>query len=250
MADSVAGVVLAAGAGTRLRPLTLERPKALCPFGAATLVDRAIDQLSTVTAAIAVNAHDRATAVSNHVGRRVHVSLERELMGSGGALGVLRSWIDGRDLLLANADTVHDADLGAFLDGWDRHTVAFFIAEEESAVFSPGLRLIASAMPWSIVRRIPPTPHGIYRRWWLPAARRGEIAMVGGHGGVWFDCGSVSDYLAANLWWSKGESVVGLGAQIDGHIEGSVVWPDARVGFGERLRSAIRTTRGRTVYVR
>ena len=111
MADSVAGVVLAAGAGTRLHPLTLERPKPLCPFGTATLVDRAISQLNAVTAAVAVNAHHGADALVAHLGGRIHVSVESELLGTGGALGRLRSWIDGRDVVVANADTVHDVDL-------------------------------------------------------------------------------------------------------------------------------------------
>ena len=48
MTDDVAGVVLAAGAGTRLRPLTLVRPKPLCPVGDRPLVDHALDRVATV----------------------------------------------------------------------------------------------------------------------------------------------------------------------------------------------------------
>ncbi|MGN6693052.1 MAG: sugar phosphate nucleotidyltransferase, partial [Aquihabitans sp.] len=44
-AGDLAGVVLAAGAGTRLRPLTIERPKALCPVADVPLVDLALDRL-------------------------------------------------------------------------------------------------------------------------------------------------------------------------------------------------------------
>ncbi|MDP9006189.1 MAG: sugar phosphate nucleotidyltransferase, partial [Actinomycetota bacterium] len=43
MADSLAALVLAAGKGERLRPLTLIRPKALCPVANVALVDLAID---------------------------------------------------------------------------------------------------------------------------------------------------------------------------------------------------------------
>jgi hypothetical protein len=42
----LAGVALAAGLGTRLRPLTYLRPKALCPVGGVPLVDLALDRLS------------------------------------------------------------------------------------------------------------------------------------------------------------------------------------------------------------
>lgn len=44
MTDRLAAVVLAAGAGTRLRPLTTILPKALCPVGNVALVDLAIDR--------------------------------------------------------------------------------------------------------------------------------------------------------------------------------------------------------------
>ena len=46
MTDSVAGVVLAAGHGRRLRPLTRSAPKALCPVGNVPLVDLAMERLA------------------------------------------------------------------------------------------------------------------------------------------------------------------------------------------------------------
>ena len=62
---SPAGVVLAAGAGTRLRPLTDLRPKALCPVGGRPLVDLALDRLAAEVGGLgpqwlAVNAHHHA----------------------------------------------------------------------------------------------------------------------------------------------------------------------------------------------
>src|SRR5581483_10806569 len=54
---AVKGIVLAAGAGTRLRPLTELLPKALCPVGNRPLLDFALDRLRTVTDEVAVNVH-------------------------------------------------------------------------------------------------------------------------------------------------------------------------------------------------
>src|SRR5215210_3356347 len=48
MGDSLAAVVLAAGAGTRLAPLTTVRPKALCPVGGRPRVDLALDRVEAV----------------------------------------------------------------------------------------------------------------------------------------------------------------------------------------------------------
>jgi nucleotidyltransferase-like protein len=250
MTDSVAGVVLAAGAGTRLRPLTLERPKPLCPFGTATLVDRAITQISSVTSAIAVNAHHGAAALVAYLGGRIHVSVEEELLGTGGAIGQLRSWIEGRDVVVANADTVHDVALSEAVAKWDRDRIGFITAEARPTSFAPGMRLVAALMPWTVVRDIPESPHGLYPRWWAPAAAEGDVVVIPGGAGAWFDCGRVRDYLAANLWQSKGVSVVGEGASVDGVIEQSVIWPGAVVTSGEWLHRAIRTTSGRTVLVR
>jgi MurNAc alpha-1-phosphate uridylyltransferase len=47
-------IVLAAGAGTRLRPLTLLRPKALCPVGNRPLLDRALELVASVGLAAAL----------------------------------------------------------------------------------------------------------------------------------------------------------------------------------------------------
>src|SRR5439155_3371852 len=72
----LAGVVLAAGAGTRLRPLTTLRPKALCPVGTVPLLDLALARLAPLTgglpADLAVNAHEHAfaPAVAAHVAGR------------------------------------------------------------------------------------------------------------------------------------------------------------------------------------
>ena len=250
MSDSVAGVVLAAGAGTRLRPLTLERPKPLCPFGTATLVDRAIAQLAAVTPAVSVNAHHGAAALVAHLGGRVHLSVEEVLLGTGGAIGRQRSWIDGRDVVVANADTVHDAALSAAVAKWDRDRIGFVTAGASPTSFAPGMRLVAALMPWAVVREIPESPHGLYPRWWAPAAAEGAVVVIPGGASAWFDCGRVSDYLAANLWQSEGASVVGEGAMVYGVIEQSVIWPGAVVTSGEWLRRAIRTTSGRTVLVR
>src|SRR5688500_13503964 len=104
MPDSVAGVVLAAGAGTRLRPLTLFRPKALCPVNNVPLVDLAVGRVQAATPSVAVNVHHGRGQLERHLAGRVHLSVEEEEpLGTAGALGRLREWIDGRPVLVHNA---------------------------------------------------------------------------------------------------------------------------------------------------
>ncbi|HTN80402.1 MAG TPA: sugar phosphate nucleotidyltransferase, partial [Acidimicrobiales bacterium] len=122
MPDSLAGVVLAAGGGTRLSPLTRLRPKALCPVAGVPLVDRAIERVRAVTGEIAVNVHHGRDQLEDHLAGRLHVSVEEVLLGTAGALGRLRPWIGGRDVVVVNADLVTSADLVTAVDLWDRAT--------------------------------------------------------------------------------------------------------------------------------
>ena len=75
-AGELAGVVLAAGAGDRLWPLTRHLPKALCPVGTSPLVDHAIGRARSVATDVAVNVHHGRAALLVHLGDRVHVQVE------------------------------------------------------------------------------------------------------------------------------------------------------------------------------
>src|SRR5690242_8490235 len=101
MADSIAGVVLGAGLGLRLRPLTSLRPKVLCPVGDRTLVDHALDRFDGVTGSLCVNVHHHRGMLENHLAGRVHLSIEEpQALGTAGALGLLRPWIAERPVLV------------------------------------------------------------------------------------------------------------------------------------------------------
>src|SRR3546814_7155381 len=85
MDGGLAGVVLAAGAGTRLRPLTLLRPKVLCPVGNVPLIDLALARLGSV-GSVAVNVHHGRAMLDAHLDPGVHRSYEESLLGTAGAL--------------------------------------------------------------------------------------------------------------------------------------------------------------------
>ena len=246
----VAGVVLAAGAGTRLRPLTRLRPKALCPVGDVPLVDLAIGRVRAVTGAVAVNVHHGRAALEAHLDGRVHVSVEDdEALGTAGALGRLREWIDGRPTVVVNGDAWTEAALAPLLDGWDGERVR--VLTVGGADVSPTMRVAGALLPWADVRGLAPVPTGLWEVSWAPAAAAGRVEAVPVAPGTPFvDCGTPAAYLAANLAASGGESVVGAGAVVDGTVERSVVWPGAVVRRGERLVDAIRAGDRLTVLVR
>ncbi|HZB89945.1 MAG TPA: nucleotidyltransferase family protein [Stellaceae bacterium] len=88
------GMVLAAGLGLRMRPITERLPKPLIPLGGRTLLDHAIDRLEAAGCSrIVVNAHYLADQVEAHLARRtapaITLSREDELLETGG--GVLKA---------------------------------------------------------------------------------------------------------------------------------------------------------------
>lgn len=248
------GVVLAAGAGTRLSPLTRWRPKALCPVGGRPLVDHALDRLAPWCEGVAVNLHHGADQLDAHLPAAVHRSVERPVaLGTAGALGALRPWIDGRPVLLTNADAWFPPglDLAGFTTGWDGARVRLLCVEDPARGDFGTLRYCGVALlPWSTVAPLVAEPSGLYEVSWRAERERGRLDLVA-HPGPFVDCGTVADYLAANLLGSGGASVVDPGAEVgDGAVlTRSVVWDGAVVRPGEVLVDAVRAGR-RTVLVR
>ena len=242
--------MLAAGFGTRLAPLTRVRPKALCPVANVPLVDLALRRVAPVTGAVAVNVHAGRDVMEQHLSGRVHLSIEEDRpLGIGGAIGHLQPWLDGRPVLATNADAWHQADLAAFVDGWDGERVRLLVASDPAAGLGPTTRLCATLLPGAVAAGLPDGPAGLYDTCLQPASADGRLELVG-YDGPFEDCGTPRSYLAANLAASGGEPVIGRGAIVEGTVERSVVWPFGFVRANERLVDAIRVGPRLTVLVR
>lgn len=241
----LAAVVLAAGRGKRLRPLTDVRPKPLCPVGNVTLLDRALATVTEVTPYVAVNAAHLAAQVVAHVGDRAHVSVEEATgLGTAGALGNLRSWLDGRDVLVCNGDAYRPGSLRDFVDSWDGERIRLLVVRDAHRGDFGEWRYAGAALhPWATVQRLEAVPSGLYEVLWRDA----DPELVGWDG-TFVDCGTVRDYLDANMHASGGRSVVGAGAVVEGDLVRSVVWPGGVVRRGERLVDAVRTDTGVTAH--
>ncbi len=248
-ATEICAVVLAAGEGARLRPLTWVLPKPLCPVDGVPLIDHALDRARSATSAVAVNVHHARKPIEAHLDGRVHVSVEEpQALGTAGALGRLRPWIDGRATLVLNGDTWCPGSLAAFVAGADGARIRLALAGPEARL-GPASRIAAALMPWSEVARLAPVPSGLYEASWRALAASGEIDVVRWDGPC-LDCGTPARYLAANLAANRGTSVIGAGARVDGDVVRSVIWPGARVRRGERLVDAVRAGDDVTVLVR
>jgi NDP-sugar pyrophosphorylase family protein len=137
--------------------------------------------------------------VAHFAGTDVHVRVEQpEPLGTAGALANLRDWIDGRDVIVHNADAWHDADLRAFADGWDGNRMRLLVVPRPPASdFGPNLYAGVCLLPWPLVSHLDPVPSGLYEVLWRDAHARDELEFVV-HSGAWFDCGTPEALRAAN----------------------------------------------------
>jgi NDP-sugar pyrophosphorylase family protein len=117
-------MVLAAGLGTRLRPLTDDRPKALVVVAGRTLLEIVLERLQSFDVSeVIVNAHHHAEMIQDYLrandnfGLRIEVSREEDLLDTGGGLKKAAHFFlkDGRNsqepFLLHNVDVISTIDL-------------------------------------------------------------------------------------------------------------------------------------------
>ena len=123
-------MVLAAGLGTRMRPLTNDRPKALVEVAGRTLIDHMLDRLAQAGVETAVvNVHAFADRLEDHLKTRtgapaIVISDERgELLETGGGLRKARPLLGEDPVFVANIDSVWTQDGAPAIDSlakaWD-----------------------------------------------------------------------------------------------------------------------------------
>jgi len=139
-------MVLAAGLGTRMRPLTLSKPKPLVEVGGRTLLDHAIDGLVAAGVShVAINVHYLAQHIEDHIATRediaVSISNERaELLDSGGGVKQAVESFPDHPFFILNADSFWcDGDresLTAMAQMWDdtKMDMVILLARHEDAV--------------------------------------------------------------------------------------------------------------------
>jgi MurNAc alpha-1-phosphate uridylyltransferase len=230
MTGPTTAMVLAAGLGTRMRPLTDDRPKALVEVAGRALIDHVLDRLceAGVTRAV-VNVHAFADALEAHLARRrdleIVISDERAaLLETGGGMKRARPLIGDDPVLVANIDSVWiesgEPALQRLIRAWDPDRMDdllllvpvadslgfegrgdFFRAEDGRIAHRGG----APSAPYAfmgvhmldprLIDAWPAGPHGIFPRW-MSYAERGRL-----HGvvmdGVWMHVGDPAARAAA-----------------------------------------------------
>jgi len=139
--------LLAAGVGSRLRPITDTTPKCMLAIGGQPLLDIWLDAFDRAGVdEVLVNLHHLPDVVRNHLKARaeslqppaVRTVFEPELLGSAGTLAANRALVDGEEMFLAcYADNLTDFDLRSLAETHQAHgaiaTLTVFHSERPAA---------------------------------------------------------------------------------------------------------------------
>ncbi len=105
-------MLLAAGLGTRMRPLSNETPKPMLPLGGRALIDLALDRLADAGVTdVVVNKHYKADRLEAHLNERemsprVHLHHEDELLETGGGVRAALNLLGDAPFFVVNGDSV------------------------------------------------------------------------------------------------------------------------------------------------
>ncbi|HVS15414.1 MAG TPA: sugar phosphate nucleotidyltransferase [Thermoanaerobaculia bacterium] len=170
----IRALVLSAGLGLRLRPLTAQLPKPLLPVFGRPLVAHSLERLAEVGCeAVALNVHHLAAAIEKSVGAEwrgipLTYSHEEELLGTLGALRPLRDFLAPADLILViNGDSLCRWPLRRLIRRHlrARPAATLLVSERaETARFGGGIGIGGDGVIRDFRRGATPEPHGPERQ--------------------------------------------------------------------------------------
>lgn len=131
-------MILAAGLGTRLRPLTDDRPKALVEVAGRPMASWVIARLARHEFTdLIINAHHFADQIEafadafDHPGISLTVSVEEEILGTGGGVRKATGFFDDEPFLVHNVDVLTDLDLSGLMNAHRASNALVTVAVKE-----------------------------------------------------------------------------------------------------------------------
>ena len=265
-------MILAAGFGTRLRPLTDELPKPLVPVGDRAAVAHIADHLAKAGIHEAVlNTHHLAEAFTPRriasLPLQLRVIHEATILGTAGGVANAASLLGEGEVILWNGDILADVDISALLEvhrgaqaeatmvvaprargegtvGVDEDGVIVRLRGELFGVEARGGDFLGVYALGPVLRARLPREGCLIGDGCLPALRAGKRLASFTVTTEWDDIGSIASYLRANTRWlarQKLRSYVGDGAEIAEGVtlEDSVVGAGAQVSGRGCVRGAV-----------
>lgn len=252
-------MILAAGLGTRLRPLTLSRPKVLMPVQNRPLLHWLLDYLKGAGAeAVILNVHHLSHILATHLashdfGIPVQVRAESVLLGTGGGIRNVADFWDDRPFVVMNGDILSGIDLREVIRGHlqnqatatlvlideprfnqvqvaaDGRILRFRDGEPDSSLAFTGIQVVSPKVLDVIPAGGASSIIQAYER--LIAAGRRVMAHVAS-GQYWRELGEVARYLAVHHEFARLKTAPIPGLKTGA---GAIVHPSARMGKGVTL---------------
>ena len=264
----VPALILAAGLGTRLHPLSAYRAKAALPIAGTPLIARTLQHLRAAgIRRVVVNLHHRPDSITRIVGdgsafdMQVRYSWETAVLGSAGGPARAIPLLESDRFLIVNGDMITDVDVRTLLrhhldtnalvtlavvDGRagyngviaDSRGIVSGFGTEPGAYHFIGVQAVNSSVFSGVdVDAVSETVHGIYPT--LIVARPEAIRIFHSRAS-YFDIGSPRDYLeTVRAIATAEERPPDQGADCviapDAVVTDSVLWDRVTVGAGARL---------------
>lgn len=262
-------MILAAGLGTRLRPLTDKKPKALVPVVNRPILARIIEYLkSHGIAQIIVNAHHHYRQLLDYLEREsfgvdVEVRVEPEILGTGGGIKNTSGFWNDEPFIVINSDILTDIDLRR---AYEHHRKTGALATLILHDYKPFNQVQTDGRQWITeifqksgpgrlaftgIHILDPTifcdfPQeqsfniiACYRR--LIRSGKGIKAFIS-EGHYWYDIGTIDGYFQANKGLLTDVYAIGDGCRIDPSArleDWAVVGDGSCIEKGVKLRRSI-----------
>jgi glucose-1-phosphate thymidylyltransferase len=262
------GVILAAGKGSRLYPVTKVIPKPLLPIANKPTLEYAFDQLkgcgiSEVCVVVGDNEGVMRDALED--GSQFGLSLsyvrQNDPKGLAHAVGFAEEFVGGDDFVLYLGDAIYDQPLAPFVEQFQNNGAAnlnlvkevedprrFGVAnvengrivklvekpaEPESNLAMAGMYVFGPQI-WDVLPDLKPSGRGEYEI--TDAIQmlvdRGEVVVPGVYEGNWFDTGTLDSFLATTQFLTGSGQLVDESAEVDAELVGCVV-----IGPGVRIKA-------------
>lgn len=263
------GVILAAGKGTRLYPVTKVIAKPLLPLANRMTLEYAFDQMKScgiadVCLVVGENQGQMEDALQDgeEFGIRITYVRQTEPLGLAHAVGFAKDFVDGDDFMLYLGDAIYSESLAPFVEQFRASSAAnlnlvkwvedprrFGVAniqdgriiklvekpaEPESNMAMAGMYIFGPQL-WDVLPDLQPSARGEYEI--TDAIQmlvdRGHLVVPGEYTGVWFDTGTLPSFLETSRFLTKEGVLVGNGASLTGEaIRHVVIGEGAEVECG------------------
>jgi mannose-1-phosphate guanylyltransferase len=266
----LSAMVLAAGLGSRLRPLTDERAKPLVPVGDRPALAHVLDRLKTAAISrIVVNAHHRIEEMQPFVAAfGAGLSEEKNLLGTAGGISRAAPLLGSGSVLVWNADVLAEVDPREVIAAHERNDgEATLVVQRCRSGHGPvgmsaqgrivrlrneqfgeeafGGEFLGLSVLGAALRARLPARGCLVGDSLVPALRAGALLRSYSYDGPWVDIGTPRAYLRANMAWLEAQrrtawignaTRVAVGVTLD-HV---LLGDGARVtGTGELTRCVV-----------